>query len=364
MSQQRARFARSSDHEHVRDGGRSASGDSAQRRHASSQAFESSLPAPEGLHRFFRVHSRSFSFAARWFSTEEYRLVASVYAFCRTTDDLVDRSSESALQVRRRLDRWQALARTAYEGRSSGISWLDGLMETSAQAGVPFRLIADLIDGVRMDLGPVALPSMASLYLYTHRVASVVGMWLCYLFDARETEILRRAAVMGRAMQVTNILRDVGEDLQRQRIYLPTELMACYGVTQQELRAMASGAKPITEAYKALLEDLMERAEADYRYAFRGLTGLPLSFARASAVAAEVYRGIHRAIRRNGYDNLRHRAYTRWLDKAVLAGRGLYRLRNVRRRPCPSAARYRMDALKGPVSLFPSPDPPNVSTSA
>ncbi len=319
--------------EHIAGRERVAAGGSASRPHAASRVLRSSLPRPEVLNRFFREHSRSFSFAARWFSAAEYRRVARVYAFCRTTDDLVDQARLPAGQVEEQLDRWLSLARQAYDGRPSGISWLDEIMAASAQADVPFRLIDALAAGVRMDVGAVTLPSVEALQVYTHRVASVVGMWLCYLFEVRAEETLQRAAALGRAMQVTNILRDVGEDLRRRRIYLPADLRARYGVTDDDLLAMASGAEPITAGYKALIEELMEQADADYRYAFRGLAGVPRSFARASAVAAEVYRGIHRAIRRNGYDNFRRRAYTRGPEKVLLAARGLYRLRRVRRRP-------------------------------
>ncbi len=322
-------------------------------------AFEDAcpdLPHPEALGRFFEAHSRSFSFAARWFSAEERRLVTHVYAFCRTTDDLVDQhAAQPAGQVERRLVQWLLLTRQAYNGQPSGISWLDDVMTTSARRKVPFRLVGELISGVRMDLGEVDLPSVEALHLYTYRVASVVGIWLCHLFEAREAETLRRAAAMGRAMQMTNIVRDVGEDLRRGRIYLPAALRERYGVTPGELRDMASGARPITAGYKGLLEDLMERAEADYRYAFRGLAGLPSSFARASAVAAEVYRGIHRAVRRNGYDNLRRRAYTRWPEKAAYAARGLYRLWRVQRR------RVHLPTASGRKDAAGTPAPPSGS---
>lgn len=337
--------------EHVADEERVAAGKTAYEPFDAHRIFRSRLPRQDALDRFFREHSHSFSFAAHWFSAEEYRVVTLVYAFCRTTDDLADQSApQPAGQVEKQLTQWLLLTRKAYKEGDAGIPWLDELMTVSANREVPFRLVSDLVTGVRMDIGEVALPSVKALHRYAHRVASVVGMWLCHLFDVHEAATLRRAAALGRAMQTTNILRDVGEDLRRQRIYLPAELMKRFGVTQEDLHAMASGAQPIMESYKALIEDLMERADADYRYAFRGLAGVPLSFARASAVAAEVYRGIHRGIRGNGYDNFHHRAYTRWPEKALLAARGLYRLRRVRRLPYHSTAFSREDTARSPRS--------------
>lgn len=289
----------------------------------------------ETLNDYFTSHSRSFSFAARFFSTEQHRLVTRLYAFCRTTDDIADSyaarfGKEKAEEV---LDDWERKVMLAYQGIPSGIQWLDELMARSVQSGVPYELIQDLIFGVRSDLGKVEIKTMADLERYTYCVASVVGIWLCYLFGVREKEVLDRASALGRAMQITNILRDVGEDLRMHRLYLPAELLAQHNVTKDELLSMEAGTLAPTQAYKAMIEDLMERAEADYLYAFRGLTVIPPSFARASAVASQIYRGIHRAIRRNRYNNFKHRAYTRWYEKTFLAIRALRRLKKIQKRP-------------------------------
>ncbi len=289
----------------------------------------------EELNDYFMHHSRSFSFAARFFSTEQHRLVTRLYAFCRTTDDIADiygvrNGKEEALK---QLEEWERRVHLSYQGIPSNITWLDELMARSVQSGVPYQIISDLIEGVRSDLDKVELQTMEQLDRYTYCVASVVGIWLCYLFGVREQEVLDRAAALGRAMQVTNIMRDVGEDLRMHRLYLPAELMQRHGVSKDELLAMEAGTLRPTEAYKILVEDLLERAEADYNFAFRGLSAIPASFARAAAVASEVYRGIHRSIRRNKYNNFQRRAYTRWYEKIYLASRALHRLRKTQKRP-------------------------------
>ena len=290
---------------------------------------------PDGLKAFFSSHSRSFSFAARFFSSDQYQLVTRLYAFCRTTDDIPDTIAlrDGSQRAEEELNAWEERVYLSYQGIPSGIEWLDELMNRSNQAGVPFDLIQDLIVGVRTDLRSVEIKTVEELDRYCYCVASVVGIWLCYLFGVRDREILERASAMGRAMQVTNILRDVGEDLQMDRLYLPTELMGAYGVSKNDLQRMASGEVPISEEYQSLLEDLMERAEADYQYAFRGLSAIPPSFARAAAVASEVYKGIHRSLRRNQYDNFKRRAYTRWYEKVFMAMRALRRLKLVQNRP-------------------------------
>lgn len=289
----------------------------------------------EHLNDYFAYHSRSFSFAARFFSPEQYRLVTRLYAFCRTTDDIADiyAISHGKEEAIKQLKEWERRVQLSYQGIPSGITWLDELMSRSVQSGVPYEIVQDLIEGVGSDLDKVELKTMSELNRYTYCVASVVGIWLCYLFGVREKEVLERAAALGKAMQVTNILRDVGEDLRMHRLYLPAELLRRHGVEKDELLAMEAGTLKPTEAYKILMEDLLERAEADYNFAFRGLSAIPPSFARAAAVASEIYRGIHRSVRRNKYNNFQKRAYTRWYEKMYLASRALNRLRKTQKRP-------------------------------
>ena len=301
---------------------------------------EFGTPAPElldkeNLNDYFAFHSRSFSFAAKFFSPEQYRLVTRLYAFCRTTDDIADiyAASHGKEEAEKQLSDWEKIVFQSYEGIPSGIKWLDELMARSVQSGVPYEIISDLIAGVRSDLDKVELQSMEELDRYTYCVASVVGIWLCYLFGVREKEVLERAAALGRAMQITNIIRDVGEDLRMHRLYLPAELLQRFGVAKDELLAMEAGTLHPTEAYTILIEDLLERAEKDYNHAFRGLSAIPQSFAKAAAVASEIYRGIHKSVRRNKYNNFQRRAYTRWYEKIYLAFRALNKLKETQKRP-------------------------------
>ncbi|MBX2820136.1 MAG: carotenoid biosynthesis protein [Rhodothermaceae bacterium] len=289
----------------------------------------------EALKDFFTSHSRSFSFAARFFSPEQYQLVTRLYAFCRTTDDISDTVAlrDGREKAEADLNDWEQRVYLSYQGIPSGIDWLDELMARSNQAGVPFDLIQDLLTGVRTDLREVEIATLDELDRYCYCVASVVGVWLCYLFGVRDREVLDRASAMGRAMQVTNILRDVGEDIRMDRLYLPTEFIEKYGISKHDIIAMESGAQPINDSYRTLIEDLMERAEADYQYAFRGLTAIPISFARAAAVASEVYKGIHNSLRQNNYDNFKKRAYTQWHQKIILTFRSLRKLKQMQNRP-------------------------------
>ena len=293
--------------------------------------------------RYFSRNSRTFSFASLLFPPAERERVREIYAFCRFTDDLVDESDDPAhgpedavVRLHETLDVWAGICGLAYEGRSTGIPLADVVMGGMARQRIPFDLACELIEGVRMDVEPHHYRSMDELRRYTYRVASVVGAWLTRAFGVRDPWVLERAHALGHAMQLTNIVRDVGEDLAMGRIYLPADRMAVHGVTPESLAAMQALTKAggsVDEGYIALLEEIMSVADSSYTAAYEGMPGLPPFFQRPVAVAAHVYRGIQDKVRANGYDNLNRRAYTTLREKVVLANQGLGRLRSRQRQP-------------------------------
>ncbi|HEX6036582.1 squalene/phytoene synthase family protein [Longimicrobium sp.] len=294
----------------------------------------SRVPAAKDWERYFAVNSRSFRFAARFFPPGEWERVARVYAFCRVTDDLVDTGEADAEEM---LDEWTHLSRRAYEGRETGIALLDRLMRETASAAVPFTYAAELAEGMRMDLRARRYANMAELRVYTYRVASVVGLWITELSGVHTPRVLEKAAEMGHAMQLTNILRDVGEDWRRGRLYLPADHLETHGISEDAIEGMCRGDAP-GPAYRRMTEELMRSAEASYAAAFPAIRELPAAFRRPVAVAAHVYRGIHAPLRRAGYDNLRRRAVTSGAAKAMLAARALWDLWRLERRPAPAGA--------------------------
>ncbi len=294
------------------------------------------LPPKEATRTYFTAHSRSFSFASNWFSAEDQALVQAIYTYCRFTDDLVDENPDvSPDRLKCRVDNWLETSRRAYEGHAVGIPWLELLMRESARQAVPFTLLEDFASGVKGDSGRVRMQTLAEMDRYGYQVASVVGLWMCHLFGVKDNSTLDRAGALGRAMQLTNILRDVGEDLARDRIYLPAELLLAYGIQEKDLKQMAASGI-ISDAYRSLIDHLIHRANVEYDKAWHGVVGLPKKFGNAVAIAATVYQGIHRGIIKNGYDNFTRRAYTSTLSKVLLAFRGrlkLYRARIQHRSP-------------------------------
>jgi 15-cis-phytoene synthase len=280
-------------------------------------------PAPREWRGYMQRHGRSFSFAAAFMSPSERARVSAVYAWCRYTDDIVDHASDAAVATR--LDDWLERSRAAYDGESTGIALLDRVMTMARQAEVPFTYPAELIAGMRMDLRHQPYESLRDLKLYRWRVAGTVGVWLTELYGVREPWVLERAAMLGEAMQLTNIIRDVGEDLSRGRLYLPLELMRAHGISEGSLRRARSGDGSPGDGWPALVEELIAIAERDYAHAMAALPALPRSFRRTVTIAASVYAGIHEAVRRIGYDTLRRRATTSSVEKLALAARALAR---------------------------------------
>jgi len=281
---------------------------------------------------FFQRNSLSFSFASRLFPSEERSLITGIYLFCRFTDNLVDKECKSIRHAYETLNVWDEIARSAYEGHSTTIKVADVVMSRMAQMEIPYQLVSELIEGMRMDVEPPTYASMADLKIYTYRVASVVGDWITQAFGVTEPWVLERAHDLGHAMQLTNIIRDVGEDLDMGRIYLPTDYMRTYNFTPEslyELKKDADASGIVTADYIFLLEKMILEANLSYDRAYEGIPYLPSRLRHAIAVAARVYRGIHEEVRTNKYNNLSHRAHTSSMKKILLARKGITKLRQV-----------------------------------
>ncbi|MDQ6634719.1 MAG: phytoene/squalene synthase family protein [Gemmatimonadota bacterium] len=280
-------------------------------------------PGPREWDSYLSHHGKSFWMAAQLIPQPYRTQLAGVYAYCRYTDDLVDHATCSRGELLRLLERWEGLSRAAYDGGHTGIELLDIVIREMAQRNVPFEYVEGMMRGMRADVSGARFDTLGQLEGYCHDVASVVGLWLTELFGVHDRWTLDRAARLGVALQLTNIARDVGEDWDRGRLYLPQSMLDAHGVTEQMIDALRHGNAPIPGSYAALLEELMTVAEADYAEAETAMGNLPTFFRSSVAVASRVYRGIHDAIRANGYDSIRRRAMTSQGTKLLLAREAL-----------------------------------------
>ena len=276
-------------------------------------------PRKDEWEAYLSRHGKSFWMAARLIPAPERSQLAGVYAWCRYTDDLVDHATCAWGDQLRVLGEWKALSQASYEGNETGIELLDVVMGDMARRDVPFAYASNLIRGMRADVVGGRYDTLGELIEYCHDVASVVGLWTTELFGVHDRWTLDRAAMLGVAMQLTNIARDVGEDWDRGRVYLPQSMLERYGVTERMIGETRRNGAPLPAGYAELLEELMAIAETRYDEAAEGIANLPSFFRSPVAVASRVYRGIHDVIRANGHDSIRQRAVTSDIARTTLA---------------------------------------------
>jgi 15-cis-phytoene synthase len=285
----------------------------------------------------FRFHSRTFSLASRLLRREVHLPVATLYMFCRTIDGVAD---ERVLEVGvpralAELDTARmALVRTL-EGRPpEGLLWRR-LAEVNEQFDLAPEPLFELLEGAEWDLTGTPITSEADLLAYSELVAGSVGAMMLPFLVANRTQIpvlTPSARALGGAMQITNILRDVGEDIQRLgRVYLPQSLLEAFGVTPQTLSQLHRGGAPGI-AYTRMTESLMELAERLYRQAQPGIAALPLRSRLGISAAARMYREILNEVRAAGYDNLARRNAVDLSRKLLLVAHDDYGRRRARLR--------------------------------
>jgi len=259
-----------------------------------------------------RRHSKSFSLSLQFLPRAKRRAVWAVYAFCRTADDIVDRRDSSAEPLLA-IDAWEAELRAAYAGRASN-PILVAFADAAARYDVPLSAALDLLRGARMDLTIGRYATYADLHGYCYLVASTVGVLVTPILGALDSAALGDAIALGHAMQMTNILRDVGEDARLGRIYLPADELARFGYTEADLFAGT-----VDERFVELMRFQIARARTLYAEAEPGIARLQPESRYTVRLALRLYRGILGAIEANRYDVFTKRAYVRLQTKLLTA---------------------------------------------
>ncbi len=245
------------------------------------------------------VHSRSFSMASRLLPGPKRRAVRALYAFCRTTDDIVDHPGHHTPQAL--CDWWeQALTNNPPLDNPVAVAWSD----TWARYQVPITYAQQLIHGVARDLYQTRYNTFAELAQYAYGVASTVGLMSMQIIGFRSEEAVRYAVKLGVALQLTNILRDVAEDWRRGRLYLPLEELEAFGLTEADIE---NGV--VTDRWRAFMKFQIARTRRLYAEAWPGIALLEPEGRFAIAAAADLYRLILNDIEAHDYDVFSRRAY-------------------------------------------------------
>jgi len=262
--------------------------------------------------------SKSFYFATRFFPPDLARAAHAVYWFCRHTDDTVD-EAPSIAHGSEVIEAWHKNLLRAWDRGASADPILHLFVTTARRYEIPLEYPLELIEGMRMDLHGVRYQTFDDLRLFCYRVASVVGLMMSHVIGYRG-DALRYAIDLGIAMQLTNILRDVGEDLCRCRIYLPSDELAQFGYPLQQLYV---GQR--TDQFRELMEFQVARAHDYYKRAYPGIQLLNQDGRFAVRVAADVYRGILKEIVDNDYDVFSRRAVVPATRKYWITARNMAR---------------------------------------
>jgi phytoene synthase len=264
--------------------------------HASRASYES-----------IRRHSKSFSLASRLLPARARLHAVAVYAWCRRADDAVDLAPVAAHAIT--LRRLESELDAVYAGDSLADPVVSLFQRTVRERAIPIEYPRDLLAGMEMDLRGQSYETMEELLLYCYRVAGCVGLMMSHVMGVRNERALRHAVHMGMAMQLTNVCRDVEEDWERGRLYLPDELLQRHGapgLARDLGRPFPDAARvPVARA----TADLLDEADRYYASGDHGLPALTWRCAMAIRAARLVYSSIGREIRRAHCDPRAGRAY-------------------------------------------------------
>ncbi len=256
----------------------------------------------------------SFYFSFLFLEPPRRKAITALYAFCREVDDVVDECPDPAL-ARTKLAWWRGEVEALYQGRPSH-PVTQALTASLQKFSLPQEQLQEVIDGMEMDLEQASYADFKALHLYCYRVASVVGLLAAEIFGYQDRQTLKYAHDLGLAFQLTNIIRDVGEDARRGRIYLPQDELQRFGVTADNLRHARYG-----DNFSRLMAFQIERAREMYRQAFAQLPAKDRKAQRAGLIMAAIYQATLDEIVRDGYRVLDQRISLPPLRKLWLAGR-------------------------------------------
>ena len=258
----------------------------------------------------------SFYYAFRFLPPPQRAAITAFYAFCREVDDVVDEVTDPGVAATK-LAWWRMEVAAAFAGQASHPA-MHALMPHTASFGIEARHLLAVIEGCEMDLQQNRFLDFAGLARYCHLVAGVVGEVACNIFGRSQVATIEYAHRLGLAMQLTNIIRDVGDDARRGRIYLPLDELKQFDVKVNELLARTSP-WGYSERFTALMRFQAERAQRCYEQALALLPAVDRRAQRPGLAMAEIYRTLLREIERDDFQVLHQRIALTPLRKVWIA---------------------------------------------
>lgn len=275
-----------------------------------------------------RKHAKTFYMATRFLPYKKQRSIFAIYGLCRTLDDIVDENENhsyqrdrNSIEILNKLEKFRTQLISAYRGSEQTHSVLIAFADVLNQYNISLEYPLTLLNGVKMDLAKNRYETFNELYEYSYKVASVVGLMTTEIFGYNDPRAINHAVELGVAMQLTNILRDVGEDLQRNRIYIPREDLKRFQITEKDLFSCE-----VSEKFIDLMIFQIERARRYYKEADKGISMLNKDSRLPVLLARENYSRILDKIEENQYNVFNRRAYLNVTEKFSTLPKILYRL--------------------------------------
>ena len=256
----------------------------------------------------------SFYYSFLFLPPERRRAITALYAFCREVDDVVDEGIDPQLAATK-LAWWRAEVGNLFAGKPQH-PVMRALEPHRDKYGISAARLNEIIDGMEMDLRQTRYLDWAGLESYCYRVASVVGLLAAGIFGYRDERTLDYAKNLGIAFQLTNIIRDVGEDARKNRVYLPVEDLQRFGVPASDILQAKE-----TPAFRSLMEFQAERARRYYASAMSALPAQDRRAQRPGLIMAAIYRTLLEEIQRGGFRVLTQRTSLTPLRKFWIAWR-------------------------------------------
>jgi phytoene synthase len=258
-----------------------------------------------------RQSGSSFYHSFRFLPADRRRAITALYAFCREVDDVVDECSDANV-ARTTLNWWRMQVAETYGGKPQH-PVCQALAPIVQRFNLSQEHLLEIIDGMEMDLDQPRYPDFKSLQLYCYRVASVVGLLSAEIFGYTDRKTLKYAHDLGIAFQLTNIIRDVGEDARRNRIYLPMDELQQFGVTAADILNSRE-----TDNFRKLMAFQVERARRYYRQAIDQLPAVDRKSQRTGLIMAAIYQATLDEVVSSGCHVLKERVslghgYKLWL---------------------------------------------------
>ena len=260
-----------------------------------------------------KQHAKTFYFASHFLPAEKRPAAYAVYALCRISDDTVDTGSSAT--VSKNLSRIQESLNAVYEGATLTDELLKAFKQTVTVYAIPRLYFDELLDGMHMDITKHSYDNFDELYRYCYKVAGVVGLIMLKIFGANSPAAETHAVQLGVAMQLTNILRDIREDLERGRVYLPQDELKKFGIRSDRLARNV-----VDAAFKSFMQFQISRARDYYRQSAAGISMISDRRSRFVVCAMkDLYAGILSAIEKIEYDVFRTRAHVSSAGKIAAA---------------------------------------------